>query len=81
MEDSQSEVGLHCLRKETNSDKFRCIRKFYCPFTQNGLSMENQHDHNNLLMKELRGVVLNDYSQNDNFGSAIQIDSCQYMCN
>ena len=73
MEDSQS-GGVALFKKEKNSDKFRCIRKFYCPFTQNGLSMENQHDHNNLLMKELRGVVLNDYSQNDNFGSAIQID-------
>jgi hypothetical protein len=73
IEESQSGSAV-LFKKEKSTGKFKCIRKFYCPFSQNGLATESGHDHNNLLMKEIRGVVLaNNYSQNDNFGSSLQL--------
>jgi hypothetical protein len=50
------------------------LRSFECPFTQNGLAAEQIHDHNNLLLKQLGDVLLSqDYSLNDNFGSAVEL--------
>ena len=73
LDESQSGVAF-LFKKDSDLNKFRCIRKFECPFTQNGLALEQRQDHNDILMRELSGLVLgNDYSLNDNFGSAVEL--------
>jgi hypothetical protein len=72
---SESQAGSAFLSKyDKNSDSFKTIRPFACPFTQNGLSLEQRHDHNNVLLRQVGDVVLsNDYSLNDNFGNAVEL--------
>lgn len=72
---SESQSGTAYLKKyDKKTDSFRIIRSFSCPFSQNGLALEQRHDHNNLLLKEMKDVLLSkDYSLNDNFGSAIEL--------
>ena len=72
---SESQAGSAYLSKyDRISDSFKTIRAFACPFTQNGLSLEQRHDHNNLLLRQIGDVVLsNDYSLNDNFGNAVEL--------
>lgn len=72
---SESQAGSAFLNKyDKNTDQFRTIRSFSCPFSQSGLALEQRHDHNNLLLKQLKDVLLaNDYSLNDNFGNAIDL--------
>jgi hypothetical protein len=73
---SESQTGSAFLYKydENDAKDFRLIRAFICPFTQNGLSVEQRQDHNGLLTKELDGILLDgDYSLNDNFGDAVEL--------
>ena len=73
---SESQTGTAFLYKhDDDAGSFRLLRAFECPFTQNGLALEQRHDHNNLLLKQLNGILIsNDYSLNDNFGSAVELN-------
>ena len=72
----ESQSGSATLFKhDEQNKKFRCLKKFYCPFSQNGLALEMRQDHNDLLLKEISDVLLgSDYSLNDQFGNSLQID-------
>jgi hypothetical protein len=71
----ESQSGLVVLyKKDQATNNFRCIRSFMCPFTQNGLALEQRQDHNDLLFSELSGALLGkDYSLNDQFGNALEL--------
>jgi hypothetical protein len=72
---SESQTGSAFIYKfDSEHDTFRVVRPFVCPFTQNGLALEQRHDHNNVLLKQIGGVLLGqDYSLNDNFGGAVDL--------
>jgi hypothetical protein len=72
---SESQSGSAFLYKyDDDVNDFRLVRAFICPFTQNGLSIEQRQDHNGLLTKELDGILLDgNYSLNDNFGDAVEL--------
>lgn len=72
---SESHSGSAFLYKyDDELGDFRLVRAFICPFTQNGLSIEQRQDHNGLLTKQLDGLLLgDDYSLNDNFGDAVEL--------
>jgi hypothetical protein len=54
--------------------QFRRIRKFKCPFTQEGLLYESKQNSSGFLVTELGNLVAaEDYSLNDNFGGAVEL--------
>ena len=59
------------LRKQ-----FRRIRKFKCPFTQEGLLYESKQNSDGFLVTELGNLVASeDYSMNDDFGGAVELQN------
>ena len=71
----ESRQSATLFKHDEQNKKFRCLKKFYCPFSQNGLALEMRQDHNDLLLKEISDVLLgSDYSLNDQFGNSLQID-------
>lgn len=78
MEDAPTEVnsGRAVMYKlDDDQGEFKVLRQFTNPFTQNGLSIELQNDNTGFLMTELEGLLVNeDYSVNDNFGDAVELN-------
>ena len=72
---SEAQTGSAGLYKhDPDGNGFRLIRKFICPFTQNGLSVEIQNDNTGFLINELGDIlVAGDFSINDNFGDAVEL--------
>jgi hypothetical protein len=71
----ESQSGyVELYKKDEQTNSFKCLKKFICPFTQNGLALEQRQDHNDLVLKELSNILLsNDYALNDNFGCSLEI--------
>ena len=60
---------------EVESGGFSVLKKFYCPFTQNGVSCEVSQDSNDLLTDQLGNLIIHDnYTINDNFGGSVDIN-------
>ena len=77
---SNPKAGSAYLYKyDPNQNKYRYIKKFYSPYSQNGFATEVGFDNDNLLMTELGFFLELDgasgYSVNDNYGVAVDIDS------
>lgn len=62
------------FKYDPSKKQFRRIRKFKCPFTQEGLLYESKQNSNGFLVTELGNLIASDdYSQNDNFGGAVEL--------
>jgi hypothetical protein len=67
-------ASLFKLNKD--NDSYDLIREFFNPFTQNGFSSEVHLDNTGFIKNELGGLLVSgDYSINDNFGDAIDLNN------
>jgi hypothetical protein len=64
------------FKYDVTQKQFRLIRKFKCPFTQEGLLYESKQNSDGFLVTELGNLVASeDYSMNDNFGDAVELQN------
>ena len=62
------------FKYDSDKKQFRRIRKFKCPFTQEGLLYESKQNSGGFLVSELGNLIASsDYSMNDNFGGAVEL--------
>jgi hypothetical protein len=69
--------AAHIFKWDSEENRYRFVRKFYSPYTRNGISQELYHDSSNTLLTEFNNILLlnDDYSLNDRFGKTLDVDS------
>ena len=76
---SEPKAGSAFLYKyDSSQNKYRSIKRFYSPFSQEGYATEVGFDDNNLLMTEIGNFLNLDgpdgWAVNDSFGEAVSIN-------